>query len=266
MTRKFTEVEKNILYKNIPLQKQGHAIGWEPVLFIVLTLILFVLGIKIILFDYNPFFDDEKETLGSFLYFMTAFIPIGAGSFVSVAVLFMLVKNMILYPKYGKYAVEKSFDVADIEIIQGNGSEDFIIRIFNSREGKTEIKIGLKIAVESSLKDNFLTAIEKYSVKNSKSIRIPFMKILHILETKPFSGMVHLRLNDFSTGMKLDSSQLIYSYDVFFKTKYKVISSLKTKEPLFINFYGDAIEKEINFTMSDVESKITYYFVEDYLL
>ncbi|MBL1221626.1 hypothetical protein JET18_12310 [Chryseobacterium sp. L7] len=266
MTRKFTEVEKNILYKNIPLQKQGHAVGWETVLFIILTILMFGFGIKIILFDYNPFFDDEKETLGSFLYFMAAFIPIGAGSFVSVAVLFMLVKNMILYPKYGKYAVEKSFDVAEIEIIQGKGSEDFIIRIFNTGCGKTEIKIDLKIAVESSLKDNFLNEIEKYRVKDSENIHIPFMKVLHILETKPFSGMVYLKLSDFSTDTKLDSSQLIYSYDVFFKTKYNVVSSLKTKEPLFINFYGDHFEKEINFTMNDVESKITYYFIEDHLL
>lgn len=266
MTRKFTEVEKNILYKNIPLQKQGHAVGWETVLFIILTILMFGFGIKIILFDYNPFFDDEKETLGSFLYFMAAFIPIGAGSFVSVAVLFMLVKNMILYPKYGKYAVEKSFDVAEIEIIQGKGSEDFIIRIFNTGGGKTEIKIDLKIAVESSLKDNFLNEIEKYRVKDSENIHIQFMKVLHILETKPFSGMLYLRLSDFSTDTKLDSSQLIYSYDVFFKTKYNVVSSLKTKEPLFINFYGDHFEKEINFTMNDVESKITYYNIEDYLL
>lgn len=266
MTRKFTEVEKNILYKNIPLQKQGHGVGWESVLFIILTILLFVLGIKIILFDYNPFYDDEKETLGSFLYFMVAFILIGAGAFVGVAVLFMLVKNMILYPKYGKYAVEKSFDVADIEIIQGKRSEDFIIRIFNTAGGKTEIKIDLKIAVESSLKDNFLKTIEKYRIKDSENINIPFIKVLRILETKPFSGMIHLRLSDFSTDTKLDSSQLIYSYNVFFKTKYNVISSLKTREPLFINFYGDNFEKEINFTMNDVESKITYYFVEDYLL
>lgn len=266
MTRKFTEVEKNILYKNIPLQKQGHAVGWEPVLFIILTILLFMLGIKMILFDYNPFFDDEKETLGSFLYFMAAFIPIGAGCFVSVAVLFMLVKNMILYPKYGKYAVEKLFDVADIEIIQGKGSEDFIIRIFNTGGGKTEIKIDLKIAVESSLKYNFLNEIEKYRVKDSENSQISFMKVLHILETKPFSGMVYLRLSDFSTDTKLDSSQLIYSYDAFFKTTYNIVSSLKTKEPLFINFYGDPFEKEINFIMNDVESKITYYFAEDYLL
>lgn len=266
MTRRFTEVEKNILYKNMPLQKQGHAVGWEPVLFIILTILLFMFGIKTILFDFNPFFDDEKETLGSFLYFMAAFIPIGAGSFIGVAVLFTLVKNMILYPTYGKYAVEKSFDVSDIEIIQGKGSEDFIIRIFNTGGGKTEIKIDLKIAVESALKGDFIKAIEKYRIKDSENISIPFMKILCILETKPFSGMIYLRLNDFSTDVKLDSSQLIYSYDVFFKTKYKVISSLKTKEPLFINFYGDPFEKEINFIMNDVESKITYYFVEDYLL
>jgi hypothetical protein len=266
MTRKFTEVEKNILYKNIPLQKQGHAVGWEPVLFIILTILLFVLGIKIILFDYNPFLDDEKETLGSFLYFMATFIPIGGVSFVSVAVLFMLVKNMILYPRYGKYAEEKSFDVVDVEIIQGKGSEDFIIRIFNTAGGKTEIKIDLKIDVESSLKDNFLKTIEKYRAKDSENINIPFMKVLRILETKPFSGMIHLRLSDFSSDTKLDSSQLIYSYDVFFRTKYNVISSLKTREPLFMNFYGDNFEKEINFTMNDVERKITYYFVEDYLL
>lgn len=266
MIRKFTEVEKNILYKNIPLHRQGHEVGWESVLFIVLTVLLFGWGIKIVLIDYNPFLNDEKETFGSFLYFMISFITLGAASFISVAVLFHLAKNALVYPGYGKYAVEKSFEVAAIETVQGENSEDFIIRILTTGGEATEIKINLKIDVESSLKTDFLKEIEKYRAKDSGSINIPLIKFLHILEMNPFSGMIYLRLSDFSTDAKLDSSQLIYSYEAFFKTKYNVISSLKTKEPLFINFYGDSFEQEINCTLNDIESKITYYFMEDYLL
>ncbi|EJL74661.1 hypothetical protein [Chryseobacterium populi] len=266
MTRKFTEAEKNILYKNIPLQKQGYGVSWEAIVFIILAILLFGLGIKIFLFDYNPFFYEEKESFESFLYFMAILIPVGALSLILVAVLFNLIKNLIVYSRYGKYAVEKSFDIAGTEIVQGQNSEDFIIRIFNHKGEKTEIKICLKIVVESSLKADFLKEIEKYKTKDVGKINVPFRKILYILEMKPFSGMVYLRLSDFSTDMKLDSRELIYSYDAFFKTKYNVIGSLKTKEALFINFYGDNVEKEINITMKDVESKITCYFIEDQLL
>lgn len=266
MTRKFTEIEKNILYKNIPLQKQGYGVGWEAVLFIILTILFFGLVIKIFLFDYNPFFYDEKESAGSFLYFMVILIPGGVLSFVLVVILFNLIKNLIVYSQYGKYAMEKSSDVAEIRVAQGQGSEDFIIRIFNHKGKKTEIKIYLKIVVESSLKDAFLKEIEKYGIKDAEKTHVPFRKILHILEMKTFSGIIYLRLSDYSTDMKLDSSQRIYSYNDFFKTKYNVIGSLKTREALFINFYGDDVEKEINIVMKDVERKIVYFFAEDELL
>ncbi|MEY8758261.1 hypothetical protein [Chryseobacterium tongliaoense] len=120
--------------------------------------------------------------------------------------------------------------------------------------------------MEQSLKDAFLKEIEKYGIKDAEKTHIPFPKILHILEMKTFSGIIYLRLSDYSTEMKLDSGQEMYSYNGFFKTKYNVIGSLKTREDLFINFYGDDIEKEINIVMKDVESKIIYFFAEDELL
>ncbi|MEY8758260.1 hypothetical protein [Chryseobacterium tongliaoense] len=119
MSRKFTEIEKNILYKNIPLHKQGYGAGWEAVLFIILTILLFGFGIKIFLFDYNSFFYDKKESVGSFLYFMVILIPVGILSFVLVVILFNFIKNLIVYSRYGKYAMEKSSDVAEIKIVQG---------------------------------------------------------------------------------------------------------------------------------------------------
>lgn len=71
MTRKFTETEKNILYKNIPLQKQGNGVGWEHILFIFLTIVFFGSGFKMIMFDFNPFFNGEEENWGSVIILLS---------------------------------------------------------------------------------------------------------------------------------------------------------------------------------------------------
>lgn len=192
-------------------------------------------------------------------------IPIGALSFFLTAVLFNLVKNIIVFHRFGKYAVEESFTVENIGMIQGGKDGDFIIRILNNEGGKIEIRIELKILIEEAFKAEFLQKIEKYRASDSKKVDIPFEKVLKLIKEDP-SKMSYIRLNDFSTGIKFDSSGGIHSLYSFLKTKYAVISSLKTKEMLFINFYGDDIEKEIDIVIKDLEPKIIYFFAADYLI
>ncbi|ASK31271.1 hypothetical protein CEY12_14670 [Chryseobacterium sp. T16E-39] len=263
MIRRFTEREKNILYKNIPLQKQGNGVGWEAILFIVLNMLLIIFGFKLLIFDYNPFFEDAEDTVGSFIYFMITFIAIGFFSFVGVALLFNLIKNILVYPKYGKYAVEKSIETEKINILQGNEDEDCIVEIFSTHRRKIEIKVYLKIAVELSSKTNFLERIEGYRVSGSEKIDIPIYKILEITDNQLFWPMGSIRISDFSTGVRLDSSQEINSFNDFLKTKYKLVYSKKSNELLFINFYGEDVEKKIDILIRDVESKIIYFSAQE---
>jgi GTPase SAR1 family protein len=259
MIRTFTENEKNILYKNIPLQKQGYVIGWEAILFIILNIVLFTLGLKVILFDHNPFLTESEEDLASFLYFFIGFIPVGVISFLLITALFISVRWMIVYPQYGKYAIQKTFDTARIEIIQKGEEEDFVIQIFNTKEEKIEIKIYLKIYVESTFKNFFLEEIEKYRILGAKNIDLSFHEILQVIAAKSPSRIAYINSTNFSTDIKLDSNEEIDSFHDFLKTKYHMIYSQKTKELLFINFSGDSIEKEIDVVVKDIESKIVYF-------
>ncbi|WP_261510572.1 hypothetical protein [Chryseobacterium paludis] len=259
MVRTFTEKEKNILYKNIPLQKQGHNVSWETVLFIILNIILFTFSLKVILFDHNPFSAEGEDDLASFFYFFVGFIPLCVISFLVIVALFISIRGLIVYVKYGKYAVQNIYHVARIEVIQGRNDEDFIIQIFNTKDVKIEIKVYLKIYVESSFKTDFLEEIEKYRMSGSQNIDISFQKVLRITESKSPSRMAYINSSDFSTDIKLDSDQEIDSFHDFLKTKYDLIYSLRTKELLFISFSGEYIEKQIDIIVKDVENKIVYY-------
>lgn len=87
-----------------------------------------------------------------------------------------------------------------------------------------------------------------------------------MFEARIFTKKAGLLLKDYSTTVKLDSTEKIYNFRDFLKTKYKLIYAKKNTELLFVNFYGDDMAKDIDIIVKDVESKVEYYYNEDRLL
>lgn len=264
-TRKFTEKEKNILYENIPLQKQGDEVSWETFVFIILNIVFSVLIFKTILYDYNPFLPGGDYLIWvSIIYIFIMLIPVIAIPFLLTNFILRVIRDMIVYSRYQKYAVEYAFESDKIEIFQGK--EDFIIQIPNTKEEKIEIKIYLKIAIEYAVQKDFQKEIGNYGKVGSEKIDIPLQEILRILGAKNFNRKADVMLKDFSTNIKLDSNKEIYYFRDFLKTKYNLVYAMKTKELLFIDFYGDDSIQDIDVVVKDVESKVEYYYNEDRLL
>jgi ABC-type multidrug transport system fused ATPase/permease subunit len=267
MTRKFTEKEKNILYKDVPIQKQGYEVNWETYLFIILNIMFSVLIFKALIFDYNPFLKVEKFSFWiAIIYVLIVIILVFIIPYLLTAFILNLIRNIIVYSKYRKYVEEYTFETTEIKIFQGREDEDFIIQIFNAKGEKIEIKIHLKISVEYSVKEDFLKEIGNYGLIGSEKIDIPLQDILKIFDAKIFTKKAGVILKDYSTTVKLDSSEKIYYFRDFLKTKYNLVYTKKTNELLFVNFYGNDMAKDIDIMVKDVESKVEYYYNEDRLL
>ncbi|MCT2408702.1 hypothetical protein NZD88_14230 [Chryseobacterium antibioticum] len=266
-TRKFTEKERNILYENIPLQKQGDEVSWETFVFIILNIVFSVLIFKTILYDYNPFLPGGDFSLWvSVIYIFIMLIPVIVIPFLLTNFILRKIRDIIVYSRYRKYAAEYAFDSDKIEIFQGKDEEDFIIQITNAKEEKIEIKIFLKITIEYAVQKDFQEEIGNYGKVGSEKVDIPFQEILRILSAKNFNRKADVRLKDFSTNVKLDSNKEMYYFRDFLKTKYNLVYAKKNKELLFINFYGDDIIQDIDIVVKDVEGKVEYYYDEDRLL
>lgn len=267
ITRKFTEKEKNILYKDIPIQKQNYEVSWETYFFIILNIMFSVLIFKALIFDYNPFLKEEGFSLWiAIIYVLIVIILVFIVPYLLTVFMLNLIRNIIVYSRYGKYAIENTLETTEIEIFQGDKDEDFIIQVFNAKEEKIEIKIELKISVEYSVKEDFLKEIGNYEPTGSEKINVPLQDILKIFNAKIFTKKAGLILKDYSTTVKLDSSEKIYYFRDFLKTKYNLVYAKKTNEVLFVNFYGDDMAKDIDILVKDVESKVEYYYNEDRLL
>ncbi|KMQ63964.1 hypothetical protein ACM40_04150 [Chryseobacterium sp. BLS98] len=263
-TRKFTEKEKNILYQDIPIQKQGYEVNWETYLFIILNITFSILIFKALIFDYNPFLKEETFSFGlAIFYILIVIILVFIIPYLLTAFILTLIRNIIVYSRYSKYAVEYAFETKEIAIFQGKEGEDFIIQIFNAEGEKVEIKIDLKISVEYSVQADFLKEIGNYRLAGSEIIDIPLQDILEIFNAKIFTRKAGLILKDYSTTAKLDSSERIYSFRDFMKTKYNLVYAKKTDQLLFVNFYGDHVAKDLDIIVKDVESKLEYYYDED---
>lgn len=160
ITRKFTEKEKNILYQNIPIQKQEYDINWETYLFIILNITFSILVFKALIFDYNPFLKEKTFSLWiAIIYILIVIILVFIAPYLMTVFILALIRDIIVYSRYSRYAVEYAFEITEIEIFQGNEDEDFVIQLFNAEGENIEIKIDLKISVEYSVKEDFLKEI-----------------------------------------------------------------------------------------------------------
>ncbi|MBB4806899.1 hypothetical protein HNP38_002195 [Chryseobacterium defluvii] len=248
MVRKFTEEEKNILYKGIPLHQQGSGLSMEVIFFILIYLTIFFLEM-IVLSRINSDFPQ------SVFMDIIAVIWITVGGMFQLILLFIVFnffRDQIVYSRYGKYALENTFEVENIHIEQGSDPLNFITQLFDNKGNKIEVKTDVELVADSIHKKRIISELEKYRTSYFGTINMT-IEALAGMKNKYDQPYISLLAKNISTPAKLDFTDTIYTYDKLLKTKYELIYSLKTKEFLFINvekgnrrnFKGDVIIKDI---------------------